>query len=324
MESILREKIEQKLYQYYQDDKFVVRNINRVNTKPGSVVFRIKIFDEVKGYLDLYAKKYDEKLNSNIHEMMGLKKNHEQILIPRIIDYYDEENVVLLEGVKGNTLSKSLLYYGFSFGMALNAETLLACSRKIGHAIGYLQKLTNRGERKKIGDLDVYLIKEIESDEYFKAALGNDFLKDIRSQVDTLKGLRTNVAQYHGDPSPHNILLKEDQVYLLDFSFQVTVTFLDPALYLVSLELMRSRFAFSLKNTVLKMEDVFLRAYAEITNEKWDDSTWALIKTLTYLHYLLMYWKRKKTIKNSLVASIDRRYLMKQINEYDIQPFQGM
>ncbi len=318
MESILREKMEEKLNQYYQDDKFVVRNINRVPTKPGSIVFRVKIFDEVKGYRDLYAKKYDKKLFTNIHEMISLKNNYDKLLIPRIIDYYEEENVVLLEGINGNTLSKSLLKYGFSFGMAFNAETLLTCSRKTGHAIGLLQKLTHRREQEKIGELDVIPIKEIESEEFFIATLGHDFLRDIRSQVDILKELKTNVAQYHGDPSPHNILLRDEQVYLLDFSFQVNATFLDPALYLVSLELMRSRFAFSLNTIILKMEDVFLSAYTEITNENWDDSTWALIKTLTYLHYLLMYWKRKKTIKNSLVAAIDRRYLMKKINEYNI------
>jgi len=318
MEDFLRKKIEQNLCHYYQDDKFVVLDIKQINTKPGSVVFRVKIHDKKKGCLEVYAKRYDKKFNANIHEIIGLKESRAQFLMPRIIDYYDEENVVLLEGVRGRTLSKSLLYYGFSFGMSLRAETLLACSNKIGHAIGSLQKLTIRRERKKIGDLNIYLIKEIESEEYFKEILGNDFLKDLRSQVDALKGLKTNVAHYHGDPSPHNIIINEDEVYLLDFSFKINATFLDPVLYLVSLELMRSRFAFSLNATILKMEDVFLHAYTEITNENWGDSTWNLFKTLTYLHYLLMHWKRKKTIKKSIVASIDKRYLLKKIKEYNL------
>jgi len=317
MEKVLRDKIEEKLHQYYQDDNFVIQGINRVPTKPGSIVFKIKIFDEVQGHLDLYAKTYDEKFSQNIIDMINLKINHDKLLIPRILDYYDEENIVLLEGVKGRTLSRSLLQHGFTFGTSLNAETLVECSRKIGCAIGYLQKFTRRGEQEKIGDLEIIHIKEVESEEYFTDTLGHDLMDYIRSQVGKFKGRTTNVAQYHGDPSPHNILVKDDRVFLLDFSFQINATFLDPALYVVSLELMRSRFCF-LKNTVTKMEDTFLSAYTEITNENWDSRTWQLIKTLTYLHYLIIYWKRKKTLKNSMVAAFDRRYLLKKINEYRI------
>ena len=247
--------------------------------------------------------------------MISLKDSHERLLIPRIIDYYDEENILLSEGVKGETLTKSLLKHSLSLGFALNTETLLMSSRKIGQAIGVLQNLTNRG-METLGDLDIYLIKEIENEEYFKTILKKDLLKDIKAQTENLKVLKANISQHHGDPSPHNILMKDDQVHLIDYSFHVNATFLDPALYLVSLELARSRLFHAIDNTVLKMENVFLRTYAETINDDEWCFEWPLIKTLTYLHVLLMYAKRKKTIKNTLVASIDRRYLLKKINNY--------
>jgi len=315
MKLILNAKVKERLQGYYPNDKFSLCSINRVNTKPNSTVHRIRIFDKSKGYQDLYAKECQTEVAPNIHEMISLKDSHERLLIPRIMDYYEEENIVLSEGVKGETLSKSLLKHSLSLGFALNTETLLMSSRKIGHAIGVLQNLTNRGTE-RLGDLDIYLIKEIENEEYFKTILKKDLLKDIKAQTENLKGLKTNISQYHGDPSPHNIFMKDDQVHLIDYSFHVNATFLDPALYLVSLELARSRLFHSIDDTVLKMENVFLYTYAEtIKHDDWIYE-WPLIKTLTYLHFLLMYAKRKKTIKNSLVASIDRRYLIKKIIEH--------
>ena len=105
------------------------------------------------------------------------------------------------------------------------------CSRKIGHAVNALQNATIRGTEKKISDLNLNIIKEIETEDYFKTVLKNDVLKDIKDQIEVLKNLRTNISQYHGDLSPHNIIIKENQVYLLDYSFQVNATFLDPVSY---------------------------------------------------------------------------------------------
>lgn len=308
-------RVSEMLEDYYPEDKFSVHSINRVTTKPGNSVYRIKIFDKFRGYRDLYAKEHPKKVASNINEIMGLKYNRGHLLMPRILDYYDEENIILSEGVKGDTLTKSLLNHGFSFGMILSADTLLSCSRKIGHAIGSLQNLTSRGRKRRIRDLDIYLIREIESEDYFETILKKELLKDIRAQVESLKGVVTRVAQCHGDLSPHNIIMKDDQVFLIDFSFQDNATFMDPSLHLVSLELMRSRFGFFMKNTVSIMEFVFMDTYSDITKESWEPWAWAIIKTLTYLRFLLTYSKRKKNPMNALVASIDRRYLLKKIRE---------
>lgn len=314
MEKMLVKRIGEGLPDYYPNDRFNVGHIDRVSTKPGSMVYRIKIFDEAMGYRDLYAKEHRAEFSENIYEMMGLRD--ERLLSPRILDYFEDENIVLSEGVEGDTLTRSLLRHGFSFGISLSARTLLSCSRKMGYAIGSLQNLTNRGKQ-RLGDLDIYLTKEIESEEYFKTILKGDILKGIKDKVVEFKEFRTGVSQHHGDPSPHNILLKGNRVSLLDYSFQDNAKFQDPALYLVSLELMRARFGILLKDTLSKMEYVFLRAYTETANEAWGVSTWALIKTLTYLHFLLMYARRKKTIKNSFVARIDRRYLLKQVRSFE-------
>jgi len=307
MKKSLVRRIGKGLSEYYPGDRYVVADSDRVRTKPGSMVYKVKIYSVNKGYRNLYAKEHRAEMRENIYEMMGL--NDERLLMPRILDYFEDENIVLSEGVEGDTLTRSLL--------GAHGLTLLNCSRKMGYAIGTLQNLTHRGIR-RLGDLDIYLTKEIGSEKYFKTILKGDLLKELKDQVEELKELKTGVSQYHGDPSPHNILLGDDRVSLLDYSFLDCPTFVDPALYIVSLELVRARFGFLLENIVVKMENVFWRAYTETTKERVSGaSNWALIKTLTYLHFLLMYATRKKTIKNSLVAAIDRRYLLKQIRRYE-------
>jgi len=88
---------------------------------------------------------------------------------------------------------------------------------------------------------------------------------------------------------------------------------MDPSLYLVSLELMKNRIGFLMTKTISQMEKLFIEAYSEWSDETYDQHIWNTIKTLTYLHFLLIYAKREKTIKKNLITSVDRPYLLKQI-----------
>lgn len=284
-----------------------IRGINRVSTKPGSSVYRIRVFEKGSDPLDLYAKKYGDNCSPKIHEMMGLKEYHDLFLMPKIIDYHD--GVLISEGINGGTLTRAILV-----SLYTNRKTLLECSWKIGCAIGALQNMTPRGTQ-RTGDLDLYLIREIESEAYFKTMLEKDLLKDIRAQAEELKSLKTRVSQHHGDPSPHNILMKNDQVFLIDYSFQDNATFMDPSLYMVSLELVKNRLGFPMGNTISLMKNKFMEAYSQTTTETYDQPIWSIVKKLNYLHFLLMYAKRKQTIKNTPITYVDRKYLLKKIKE---------
>ena len=300
MENIIAKRIMEILPDH------IIQDVGQVNTKPGSSVYRIRLHNAKGEKRELYAKKYGESYNQQIHEMMELKPYHGLFLIPRILDYHDE--FIISEGVTGDTLTRVILRKVLS----TDRKSLLKCSSKIGQAIGALQHLTNRGTR-RIGGLNICMIREIESEEYFNQILEKELLNDILHQVEELKELKTRLAQYHGDPSPHNILLRNDQVFLLDYSFQDNATFMDPSLYLVSLELMKNRMGYPMTKTISQMEKCFMQAYSKWTDETYDQPIWSTIKTLTYLHFLLMYAKREKTIKKNLVSSIDKPYLLKQI-----------
>jgi len=319
MQKIISERFADKIHDYYPHDRFLVTSVNRVNTKPGSSVYKISLFDKNKGPQDLYAKKFKEKFSSNIREIMDLKQYHSLFLIPRIMDFYEDETIVLSEGSTGKPLTNTLLWHMLSLGW-VNYDKLIICSRKMGHAIGSLQNQTNRGT-KRVGDLDIYIINDIESNKEYNKIVDADFLKNIRAQIEDLKDLKTGVSQYHGDPSPHNILLKDYEVHLIDHSFQESATFLDPSAFIVSLELVRHRMGPTMQKTVKKMEHDFLSSYTSRTGERWENQTWNLIKTLHYLRFLLIYSYRENTIIKKLVSSIDKIYLLKKIKEYGKRTF---
>ena len=56
MEKMLGHRIWEGLKDYYPGDRYVVTDINRVGTKPGSMVYKVKIYSVNKGYRDLYPR----------------------------------------------------------------------------------------------------------------------------------------------------------------------------------------------------------------------------------------------------------------------------
>lgn len=311
MEKVLSERILGKIHDYYPHDRFLVTGVNRVNTKAKSFVYKISLFDKNKGPQDLYAKKFNEKFSSNIREIMGLKQYHSLFLIPRIIDFYEDETIVLSEGSTGKPLTRTLLCHMLSLGL-VNFKQLITCSRKMGNAIGSLHNQTNRGV-KRLGDQDLYLINDLGSNNDYNKIVDAAVLKNIRNQVDDLKDLKTSVSQYHADPSPHNILLKGDEVHLIDHSFQEASTLLDPSSFIVSLELARHRMGPTMQKTVKKMEHEFLNSYTSRTGERWESQAWNLIKIVQYLRFLLVYSYRETTPMKTLVSTIDKIYLLKKV-----------
>jgi len=308
MEKTIAKRVRERLPEYYPDRGYVLQDIDKIHKKPGSSVYRVRVSDKAGRSRDLYAKEHPKGFSRNIHEMMGLVASHELFLIPRILDY--KHDFVLSEGAPGETLTRVL----FKSVLSWDKRDLIESSRKIGQAIGALQNMTTRGSH-RAGDVPLYLLEEIETEDYFKTILKRELWRDVRAQAEGLKSLKTRVAQYHGDPSPHNILMKGGQISLIDYSFQDNATFVDPALYLVSLELAGYRLGLPMRETISRMDATFKRAYSRMTKENYDRPIWSIVKTLTYLHFLLMYATRGRTVKNALVGAVDRRYLLKRVKE---------
>ena len=315
MELDIREKIDRNIDKYFPGKNFSISSITRVKTKPHSFVFNALLVNSDGENEEIYIKQFEPEIKPGLNEIINLKTDWDQILTPRIIDYFEGDNVVLFEGVKGDTLSKNLLLNSYRLSGNARESLLLECARKMGNAIGHLQRLTEKGS-KKIGESNIFIVEQYESEEYVKEILGTQSWTEMRPSIERLKDMETTLAQFHGDPSPHNIILKGDDVFLLDFCYQTNAVFLDPVLFIVSLDLMRARLPFALNSTITQMKTIFLRAYGEATNETWDRDVWSLFEFLTYLHVLLKYETRHKSLKNYIVASVDKRYILKRIRNF--------
>ena len=315
MELDLREKIDRNIEKYFPGKNYSISSFTRVKTKPHSFVYNALLVNSDGEHEEIYVKQYGPEIKPGLTEIIDLKTDWDQILTPRIIDYFEGDNVVLFEGVQGDTLSKSLLLNNYRLSGNARESRLFECARNMGNAIGHLQRLTEKGS-KKIGELNIFIVEQYESEDYVKEILGTQSWNEMRPSIEQLKDMKTKLAQFHGDPSPHNIILKGDDVFLLDFGYKTNAVFLDPVLFIVSLDLMRARLPFALNSTITQMKTIFLRAYGEATHETWDKDVWSLFEFLTYLHVLMKYQTRHKSLKNYIVASVDKRYILNKIRNF--------
>ena len=315
MEINLRHKIERNIENYFPGKNFSLKSVTQVTTKPKSYVYNALIVNSKGEHKKIYIKKIGDNKKNGLNEILNLKDDWEKILTPRIIDYFEEDNVVLSQGVNGDTLSKNLLLYSFRLGGKVRETRLVECAEKIGKAIGFLHRSTEKGSG-KIGEMNIYLVEQFETTEYFRKILGNNSWSKIQKRVESLKNETTKLVQFHGDLSPHNILLNKEDVFLLDFSYLYNAIFLDPVLFTVSLELMRGRFPLLLDSIISKMKKEFINSYQMASNEVWDKDTWMIFELLAFLHILLKYETRIKNIKNNIVAMTDKRYIMNKINSF--------
>ena len=310
MEARLLKKIEKKIGEYYPGKAFKIARITKVKSKPKGFVFNIlleNLYDESK---EIYVKKFGPDIQPGINEILKIRKHWETVLTPRIIDYFEDDNVLLLEGVEGETLSRNFLLYSLGFGRSKRYDRLLNCAKKMGSAIGYLQRSTSKGEA-QVGDMNIYIVDRFESENYIEI-LGDSLWNEMLPRVEKLMASKTLIAQLHGDPSPHNILMKGEDVFLLDFCYQTSSVYLDPILFTVYLDLVRSRFPF-MKSIINHMKTEFTKAYTEESGIQLDRDIWTIFESLTYLHILNEYNNRSHNLKGYLVSSIDKKHIKNKL-----------
>ena len=206
MELDLREKIDRNIEKYFPGKNYSISSFTRVKTKPHSFVYNALLVNSDGEHEEIYVKQYGPEIKPGLTEIIDLKTDWDQILTPRIIDYFEGDNVVLFEGVQGDTLSKSLLLNNYRLSGNARESRLFECARNMGNAIGHLQRLTEKGS-KKIGELNIFIVEQYESEDYVKEILGTQSWNEMRPSIEQLKDMKTKLAQFHGDPSPHNIIL---------------------------------------------------------------------------------------------------------------------
>jgi len=311
MESILRDKIEKNLKIYFPNQDFIIKKVRRIKTWSTLVLYCDLLEDDGKEK-KIFLKKIHPNSKELVFEFLKIKEYWNYLLTPRILDFFVDENMVVYDGIKGNTLSKNMFYYIFQIRKSSSKKKFFKTATKMGTAIGYLQNLTKK-RKEKIINMNTLLINRIESNEQIYKLIGKECEIKIKHFIDFIKDLEIWVSQVHRDPTPHNIYLYNDEVYLLDFAFQNGAIFEDPLCFMASLDLMRNRIPFFPKSIISKMKENFYKAYIDITQEHLEEPFLNSLKILRYLELIIMYGKRKKNIKRHFVENLDRKNMLKEI-----------
>lgn len=297
MKPLLRRRIENNLDEYFPDQDVSIKNIRRIKTVR-SIVFRyVLIFPHEEK--TIYLKKFHPSRRDNIQEFIGLEKYWGRLLFPKIIDFFEDECVVVQEGVRGSTMSRNILFHTDEKGLVAN-------SGKIGEALNLLQEITAKGTR-RMGDLNRQFIGEVKSSRYLDELLGSYVMFKIRRLIATIENIETRVSQIHGDPTPHNILLNGDEAYLLDYSFIDGSEFEDPLNFVIALELNKN-VSFVSDTILFEMSDKFLKSFDEV-----GELLWSKLKIIKYAHLLNVFHRRKKNLKRIYVSWMNKKYMIKEI-----------
>ncbi|RLI32449.1 hypothetical protein DRO56_03485, partial [Candidatus Bathyarchaeota archaeon] len=267
---------------------------------------------------ELYVKILGKGVKEQVLEIKKLNESGVLTLVPRIVDFFEDLNAVVMERVKGYAFSKALFFYTLPVISSLYEDRILGYMRKIGSELGRLHRFTKKGML-RIGDMNLSLITEVKSSPYLCTLIGADLFESIQNKVEEIENERVPFVQIHRDPTPHNILVNGDDVFLVDFAFRLGASFEDTLAFSTGLELMENRLPFFSKFLLEKMKYLFFNHYEKSFHFPFEGNFWILLKLLRTLQQLIVYRRRSKNLKRYVIECIDKRYLLKRVKELSLK-----
>lgn len=316
-ERSLKEKISKKLKDYYPDRKLSIRDMTLVKNVR-AMVLRFDLFEDNHKANEIYVKILEKGAKEQVLELKNLNEYKDLLLMPRIIDFFEDFNAVVMEGVKGGTLSKALVFYTLPIVGNFYEVRLLDYARKIGRGLGLLHKFTER-RKLRIGDMNLGMITGVKVSPYIRTLLGVDLFNNILNRIEEIEDEKASFVQVHRDPTPHNILVKRDEIHLVDFAFKRGASFEDTLAFSIGLELMENRLPFFSKSLLEEMKHLFFNYYEEFFHHPFEEDFWSFLKLLRCLQQLIVYNQRKTSLKNYILESIDKKYLLDRIWELSLK-----
>jgi tRNA A-37 threonylcarbamoyl transferase component Bud32 len=236
---IIKEKIFTNLKNYYPDRKLFIKGVTFVKNERARVL-RYDLFEDDNKINEIYVKILKEGVKEQVLELKKLNEQRDLLLMPRILDFFEDFNAVVMEGFQGATLTKTLIFYTLPIAKNLHENRLLDIVKYIGRALGFLHNFTEKGKL-RIGDMNLGIINGVKINHYIRTLLGTDLFNIICNRIGEIENERVSFVQVHRDPTPHNILVKGDDVCFVDFSFSRGASFEDPLTFSTGLELMSNR-----------------------------------------------------------------------------------
>jgi len=215
---------------------------------------------------------------------------------PRALDYWDDVNALLSEGVPGSPLLGVLLRENTRYARREVRQRLSSIVSSCGkwlrnyHVSGGIEYTGNAGE------VIDHLSESI--DYMHTAGVGAKILDEARSLVAELarrcRSVAVPVSIRHGDIAFDNILVDRENVYVIDLSYETRgVTYADVAQFCIGLETINylpRHFLYDME-VVSALQDAFLSAYGLEAGEA---------RSVLALYWILEAGRRMKQQMQSL------------------------
>ena len=335
--------VEENFHKYYP--RLARSNVKKVQVKQVSNLLKLSramrfeckvVIDSSgeKSAKELFVKKHDLS-EIEFHRLKKLWKyygNAENYTIPRAFDFVDEENLIILEKVKGKQFLAYLLRNLLPFVRDFREDETRQRMGQVAKWLALFQQKTYEGEKKKL-ESDISIIEEcLREMPWWQESQKTRALNVIKDALAGLPGIPKVAC--HGCLAPRNIVLTEKGIIVLDFKPKPMT---EGAIYLEKnsqTELFREHCLFDVHHFMYslislhrfpgisgplcrKLSALFLSEYKRLTQFNISNEAFAITKMMFLIRYLHDRFRSEgpKDIVQRLVPAIDKNWRSEVIDD---------
>jgi len=186
--------------------------------------------------------------------------------VPRMIAFFPEEMSIVTEECKGEQLLKQIANSAKGYPGKKVMDELSAYCHLVGQWLKQFQKtpaidLNHKDTPPSLIDYVDIRLKRLLAQARFKEQDRQDVLRYLEQQLGQSSDEKKSLCPAHGDLSLSNILVKKNQVSVLDFAmYRMDTPYLDPSYFCHQLEDFLAA-PFFRKKTISILQKAFLDAY---------------------------------------------------------------
>lgn len=330
----LMQIIKERITTYYpkiQSSSVTIQDNHPEQKYHTSTIYQFDILKDGSLYKCVMVKKrffntaYNNDVNKDTSaEFNNLKSLYEKGLcgsIPRALDAFPQEGILISEKIEGIRLADCLTRYSY---LPLTRERYDFLGNVFKETAGWLKAfhhLTDSGKtagieaEKKIQQADSILIKLYSYG--FPRKLGSQIIKKMSEAKAEIKDLNFRLAKKHGDFQPMNIYCQKNKIIVMDIdSLKEDICIKDVCNFIVGTNIFNIRCAYSFigKSALNSLIKLFLSSY--YANNEYCYPALKFYTTLGLLEFCQSSYNRNHNIfKRKRILSFYSMRLKKQVKD---------
>lgn len=323
----LKNRVECILKKHYKTSHPFNVEIHKKSSSLDSDVYLCKVEIQGDKPIRLYAKRAREEGLIITHEYETMKHlwdryyhKEREMIIPKPIDYWENEATLFVERVKGRRLSMILGYEGLPVFRWFFSTSLREQMNRAADWLAHFHSITRKTQRISFNaalqeDLKNIVVRW--SPTLSQRQIEKCFIK-LGDSALSLNATPHIITGRHGDYDPDNIIMASDQTCVIDFAhFSFGTPLLDVANFMVTLELHSTPFhtmSFHSLSFYRKLANDFLATYNRTANLPFSEDEVNLYRILKFIRSLGYAKKALEMVpENSLQTSASALLLRLQI-----------